>query len=475
MTASPGNLDGLLGYTFPGDNLAGLSVQSGTTTGGGASPYALVSLNATTTGTPFQGGDPTFKVVGFNDTDSSLSIATYDSLGDYIATLTYNVVGYAANALLVSTVFNQQEIATELALGMASGLNGTTAALTTSVLPGNTNLTFGATGMFTGAPCFAAGARIQTDSGAVAVEALRPGARVRCSRSGAFAPVRWIGRRRVDVARHPRPWDVAPVRIRAGAFAPGQPVRDLLLSPDHALLVGDALVPVRYLLNGGTIVQEFIASIVYFHVELEAHDVLLAEGLAAESYLDTGNRGAFGNAPGAVDLTPDFARRVWAKRACAPLRTEGAPVQSERARLIARAETLGWQRTPDPALAIFADGVPVAGTMRGDGIRVMLPPGTRGLRLRSRAARPAETRGEGGDGRRLGVGLATLQLDRAPIAEARFAAGWHAAERDLRWTDGDALLGAEGARELTFALARTETYWLAPPATGGRRASTAGK
>jgi hypothetical protein len=106
--------------------------------------------------------------------------------------------------------------------------------------------------------------------------------------------VTWIGRRSVEPARHARPQDLCPVRIRENAFAPGVPHRDLLLAPEHAVFREGALLPVRYLCNGATIRQEMVAAVVYYHVELDAHDVLLAEGLPAESFLDTGNRTAFG-------------------------------------------------------------------------------------------------------------------------------------------------------------------------------------
>ena len=84
-----------------------------------------------------------------------------------------------------------------------------------------------------------------------------------------------------------------PIRIQAGAFAPNTPRRDLLLSPDHAVYVDGRLIPVRYLVNGASIAQVETDSVTYWHVELDRHDVILAEGLAAESYLDTGNRSVF--------------------------------------------------------------------------------------------------------------------------------------------------------------------------------------
>ena len=84
------------------------------------------------------------------------------------------------------------------------------------------------------APYFAEGRRIATEDGPMPVERLRMGARVALARGGT-AEVLWLGHRAVEVARHPRPQDVRPVRIADGAFAPGVPTRDLLLSPDHAV------------------------------------------------------------------------------------------------------------------------------------------------------------------------------------------------------------------------------------------------
>jgi hypothetical protein len=154
------------------------------------------------------------------------------------------------------------------------------------------------------APCFRAGTRIRTDRGERPVEALRIGDHV-LTRSGDAAAIKWIGHRHIDCHRHPDKRLVLPVRIAAGAFADGMPCRDLWLSPDHAVAVDDALVPIRLLLNGATIVQEINSRQVhYFHIELERHDILFAEGLPAESYLDTGNRRMFTNADAPLSQRP---------------------------------------------------------------------------------------------------------------------------------------------------------------------------
>ena len=202
------------------------------------------------------------------------------------------------------------------------------------------------------APCFAQGTRIDTPSGEVAVEALRAGDRVRLA-AGGSAAVRWVGRRRVDLRRHPRPEAVRPVRVRAHAFGPGLPRRDLVLSPEHALSLGGALVPVRVLLDGESVAQEAPGRVTYFHVELDRHDVILAEGLPAESYLDTGNRHCFGN--GAVaSLHPDFAPGPVAAEPCAPMVLAGAQVEAARARL---REAREGRALPGPARG-WASGLP---------------------------------------------------------------------------------------------------------------------
>ena len=189
-------------------------------------------------------------------------------------------------------------------------------------------------GTLIGVVCYARGTRLLTAAGERPVEALQPGDTV-TTLSGEEAAVRWVGRRRVDVARHSAPDTVRPVRIAAHAFAEGLPRRDLLVSPEHALFVDGVLIPARCLLNGHSVTQDTPAAVEYFHVELDRHDVLLAEGLPAESYLDTGNRTMFANA--AVTALRPSADATRPGEACAPLVLGGAALEAVRARLEARA------------------------------------------------------------------------------------------------------------------------------------------
>jgi hypothetical protein len=184
--------------------------------------------------------------------------------------------------------------------------------------------------------CFAAGTRIATDRGEVAVEALVVGDLVRVLLGGPPAPIIWIGRRFVDCTRHPKPTQVWPVRIRAGAFGPGQPRRDLFLSPDHALFVNEVLIPVRYLLSGKGIAQVPVDTVTYYHLELPEHDILLAENLPAESYLGVGDHAEFANGGAMFQQFRDFVPRMWDALGCAKLIVTGPELVAARRLIAAR-------------------------------------------------------------------------------------------------------------------------------------------
>ena len=126
------------------------------------------------------------------------------------------------------------------------------------------------------------------------------------------------------------------MRIAAGSFADNVPERDVYLSPDHAVFVDGVLIPVKYLIDGETIVQVPRDEVVYYHVELPEHDVMLAEGLAVETYLDTGDRATFDNAPGAVVMQPQFAVRTWEAAGCAELVVTGPRLEKVRQQLRVR-------------------------------------------------------------------------------------------------------------------------------------------
>jgi hypothetical protein len=305
-------------------------------------------------------------------------------------------------------------------------------------------------------PCYAAGTRLLTDRGAVAVEKLQVGDDLVMA-SGAQRPVRWLGSRRLDCARHPHPSAVWPIRIQGGAFADGVPARDLWVSPGHAILVEDVLIQAEKLVNGATIVQVPLASVEYWHVELDSHDVLLAEGLAAESYLDTGNRAAFLKNGGAcVQAHPDFTPKHWAET-CVPLVLEGERLEQARGALRERAVALGCL-TEDPDLHVLVDGQRIdALRLTARRVALLLPPGGSRIEMRSRCFVPAQVQPGSEDRRTLGIQVFRVQIDGEEVGLDHpevWAAGSHPLERGAdgqrwRWTRESLALPA-GTRLVVF-------------------------
>jgi hypothetical protein len=143
--------------------------------------------------------------------------------------------------------------------------------------------------------CFLEGVRIATPDGAPTVESLKAGDLV-LTHDGREVPVLWIGRRTIarafaDPLRH------LPVRVRAGALGDNLPERDLLVSSCHALLVDGILVQAGALVNGTSIVREtdVAETFTYYHIETEDHSLVLAEGVAAETFVDNADRIGFDN------------------------------------------------------------------------------------------------------------------------------------------------------------------------------------
>jgi len=184
---------------------------------------------------------------------------------------------------------------------------------------------------------------------------------------------------------------------------------------------------------------------------LDAHDILFAEGLAAESYLDSGNRAMFENAGLPMIPHPDLSGERCASGACD---TEVEPIWR---RLAERSVSLGHMpfeapATAPPELSLVANETTLRAVFCDRGRYVFaLPPGTASVRIVSRAARPSDRRPWLDDRRRLGVSIERIVLaDGAGPWDVALDApglgvGWHAVERDARrrarrWTDGGAEL-----------------------------------
>ncbi len=146
--------------------------------------------------------------------------------------------------------------------------------------------------------CMLAGTLIATPEGPRPIESLKPGERV--ITANGIESVRFVSITR----HHPMPlsWSGGlPIRITAGALGQRLPERDLMLSPDHAVLFEGHLVQASALVNGRTItytkLEEWIDQpcLVYYNIELNSHTILWAEGLPVESFVDNVPRQVWDN------------------------------------------------------------------------------------------------------------------------------------------------------------------------------------
>jgi hypothetical protein len=138
--------------------------------------------------------------------------------------------------------------------------------------------------------CFLRGTNIETVEGERKIEDLAIGDLLP-THFGGVRPIRWIGRYPFKKSDSSKPWvkDALPVRIARSALAPDVPHADLYLSREHALFIDGVLIPVGNLINGTTITRHEAREydeLEYFHIKVEGHDVIYAEGAAVETLRD---------------------------------------------------------------------------------------------------------------------------------------------------------------------------------------------
>ncbi|WP_420396453.1 Hint domain-containing protein [Nioella sp.] len=145
--------------------------------------------------------------------------------------------------------------------------------------------------------CFLPGTGIATPAGEVAVEDLSIGDRILSGADGEVR-VKWIGRQTVSTRFGPAE-RLMPVRFAAGSLGDGLPHTDLTVTADHGMLVDGVICHAGALVNGTTITRVPLAemgdSYTVYHIETEEHEIILANGAPAETFIDNVSRRVFDN------------------------------------------------------------------------------------------------------------------------------------------------------------------------------------
>ena len=369
----------------------------------------------------------------------------------YTATITFDPNDFIVTAFDGSLVANGQYTVTDINLGLVT--NRVASLKFTPIKPDTTAISYtlsdaNASAIFTDditilpPLCFLPGSQIATPNGETPVERLVAGDPI-LTLSGATRRVLWIGKGE-SVATPGHRTAATPVIVRKGALSQNVPFKDLHITKAHGLFFDGALIPVEFLVNHRSILWDDAAKLVtLYHVELDTHDILLANGVPAETYRDDGNRWLFQNANAGWHLPP--------QPPCVPVLTGGPIVDTIWRRLL---EQSGLRQniplTDDPDLHLMVDGERIDAMLRrSKQYFFCIPQGFGKIRVVSREGVPAET-GMARDPRSLGVALTQIQIRwGAKIVlvqadDARLVDGFHDFEPDegLRWTNGDAELPA---------------------------------
>jgi len=190
--------------------------------------------------------------------------------------------------------------------------------------------------------CFARATMIATPGGERAVETLAEGDEI-LTADGRTVAVKWMGRQTLTKVFTPAS-KFRPVRIAAGALGDSLPVRDLVVTKDHGMIVDGIVAHAGALVNGTTIVEVPAAELaereVYYHIETEGHEAILANGAPAETFVDNISRRTFDNYAeyearfGATDggemAEMDLPRVVSARQLPAATRRRLAAIAAER-------------------------------------------------------------------------------------------------------------------------------------------------
>ena len=356
-----------------------------------------------------------------------------------------NITGFNSNDTLTLTGFTEAHYSFSGDTLTLTNSSSGTVSLQVQENPGShfTVTNSGGNTLIEGPVCFLAGTFIATPDGEVPVQTLKAGDTVLTAHNGPRT-VAWVGTGKVLATRGKRS-AATPVIVRKSALAGNRPHQDLRITKAHSLYIDDVLIPVEFLVNHRTILWDDRAQEVeIYHVELESHDILIANGVPAESYRDDGNRWLFRNANSGWHLPPQDP--------CAPVLTGGPIVDTVWRRLRDRAGPRDLPPlTNDPDLHLIVDGVRIDAQEHTGSVYIFRLSGAPGsVIVASRDAVPSEL-GIARDPRALGVALRRVTIRQGArfilldAGDDRLTAGFHDYEPadNLRWTDGFAELPIE--------------------------------
>lgn len=289
------NANALVGQTF--DSLTKASVQTFSPVNFSSDDGSrLPTRNQTYNQDNSRGND----IFNITDVDGNAVQHTFDAIVQYSATITY------ANGTTVPVTLNVMQSTTGETWIAPPSLYSPSAALLGADPIQSIQLTGVISNTYAGlyferevvdivtVPCFAAGTMIRTPAGDVAIETLRVGELV-MTLDGGPQPVRWIGSRKLTVADLEERPNLRPIRIKAGVLGKGVPTTDLVVSPQHRILVrskiaqrlfgvDEVLVAVKQLLLiDGIDVVANQDGIEYFHFLFDNHQVVISNGAETES------------------------------------------------------------------------------------------------------------------------------------------------------------------------------------------------
>jgi len=293
------------------------------------------------------------------------------------------------------------------------------------------------------APCFLAGTLIETKRGPIAIEDIIEADQVVAYDQGesVLRRVIWVGRSRVAASER-------YIKVCRNALGDNKPFSDLHVTEEHCLFFEGCFVPVRMLVNGHSIVyQEAREEYDVYHLELDEHSVITANGVLSESFLDTGHKKFRGRRDRALQ---------WGRDSAAPLCTERHLVESLFRKIAQRVPGLAvpyHDGSGDHAreIALLINGkTRVEPTRRNDQVVVFnIAEPIRTMSILTHARSPSDTVGPFVDDRRLlGALIGEVRLF-TPDGMKQFTShlevpaltGWHDQESSLyRWTGGVALL-----------------------------------